>query len=64
MNYRGIEYTLKPAADGVWKYRFVMGRAVKSGRLKAVSDELAHARVQRRIDRQFRYLDEPYDASS
>jgi hypothetical protein len=56
MKYRGIEYSLKAVAEGVWRYNFVIGRAVKSGRLKVETEALAVARVQRRIDRQFRRL--------
>ena len=52
MNYKGIEYSLKLVKPGMWKYRFHIGRAIKTGRTKVSDEHLAIQRVEKRIDRE------------
>jgi hypothetical protein len=54
MDYRGIDFNLRPVRTGTWNYRFQMGRAVKSGKIKAVDQPLAILRVQKKISREIR----------
>jgi hypothetical protein len=54
MNYRGIDFDLRPLRTGTWSYRFQIGRAVKSGRIKAVDRSLAILSVQKKINREIR----------
>jgi hypothetical protein len=56
MKYRGINYSLKAAERTVWKYRFDVGRAVKSGRMRTEFRMAAIERVRRRIDRELRLV--------
>lgn len=58
MNYRDIDFNLRPVRTGTWSYRFQMGRAVKSGRVKAVDRSLAILSVQKKIDREIRRTQE------
>jgi DNA-binding response OmpR family regulator len=52
MNYKGIEYSLKPVAPGIWEYRFYIGRAIKTGTTKVSHEHLAIQRVEERIGRE------------
>jgi hypothetical protein len=52
MNYKAIEYSLKSVEPGIWKFRFRIGRAIKSGTTKASHEHLAIRRVEKRIDRE------------
>jgi hypothetical protein len=54
MDYRGIDFDLRLVRTGTWSYRFQMGRAVKSGRIKAVDRSLAILSVQKKINREIR----------
>jgi hypothetical protein len=54
MNYRGIDFDLRSVRAGTWSYRFQTGRAVKSGRIKAVDRSLAILSVQKKINREIR----------
>jgi hypothetical protein len=54
MDYRGIDFDLKPVRAGTWNYRFQMGRAVKTGKINAVDQPLAILRVQKKISREIR----------
>jgi hypothetical protein len=51
MVHNGVEFTVKIVKPGIWKYRFQIGRSIKSGRTKAALELLAIQRVQKRIDR-------------
>jgi DNA-binding response OmpR family regulator len=52
MNYKGIEYSLKPVEPGIWEYRFYIGRAIKTGSTKVSHEHLAIQRVEERIGRE------------
>ncbi len=52
MKYRGINYSLKSAGNGIWKYQFFIGRAGKAGHIKTDFEATAIERVRRRIDRE------------
>jgi hypothetical protein len=52
MNYKGIEFSLKSVEPGIWKYRFQVGRAIKTGATKVSHEHLAIQRVEKRIDRE------------
>jgi hypothetical protein len=54
MEYKGIEFSLKMIAPGIWKYRFQIGRAIKTGRTKATLEHRAIRSVHKRIDRQLK----------
>lgn len=54
MIYKGIEYTLTPAAPGVWKWQFRIGDKVVSGKTEAKLNLLAMRRIQLRIDRELK----------
>ena len=54
MRHRGIEFELKMIEPGIWKYRFQIGRAVKTGKTKAKVDLMAKRQVGKRIDRELR----------
>jgi hypothetical protein len=56
MNYKGIEYTIKMTEQGVWKYRFQIGRAIKVGATRAEIELVAVRRVQKRIDRELKIV--------
>ena len=51
MVHNGVEFTVKMVKPGIWRYRFQIGRLIKSGRTKAALELLAIQRVQKRIDR-------------
>jgi DNA-binding response OmpR family regulator len=51
-SYKGIEYSLKLVEPGVWEYRFHIGRAIKTGTTKVISQHLAIRRVEERIGRE------------
>jgi hypothetical protein len=54
MKYRNIEYELEMIAPRIWKYRFRIGRAVKSGTARADLRPSAIHRIKKRIDRELR----------
>ncbi len=55
MNHRGIEYTVTMATvPGVWKWQFRIGDEVKTGKTETRIEMLAIRRVQLRIDRELR----------
>jgi hypothetical protein len=54
MDYKGIDFNLRPVRTGTWNYRFQIGRAIKSGRIKAVDRSLAILSVQKKINREIR----------
>jgi hypothetical protein len=58
MDYKGIDFSLRPVRTGTWSYRFQIGRAVKSGRIKAVDRSLAIFSVQKKINREIRRTQE------
>jgi hypothetical protein len=58
MDYRGIDFDLRLVRTGAWSYRFQMGRAVKSGRIKAADHSLAILRLQKKINREIRRAQE------
>jgi hypothetical protein len=54
MTYKGIDYTLKMVAPGIWKYRFFIGRGIKIGTTKTGQESVAIQRTQKRIDRELK----------
>jgi hypothetical protein len=52
VDYKGIEFRLKMIQPNVWKYRFQIGRGIKSGRTKTALELLAIRNVHKRIDRE------------
>jgi hypothetical protein len=55
MNHRGIEYTVTMTmVPGVWKWQFRIGDEVKTGKTETRIEMLAIRRVQLRIDRELR----------
>ena len=59
MNHRGIEYTVTATSvPGVWKWQFRIGDEVKTGKTETRIDLLAIRRVQLRIDRELKKVQE------
>jgi hypothetical protein len=54
VDYKGIEFSLKMIGPSLWKYRFQIGRAIKTGRTKTALEHLAIRSVQTRIDRELK----------
>jgi hypothetical protein len=54
MNYKAIEYSLKLVEPGIWKYKFRIGRGIKTGTTKTKLDLVGIHRVQKRIDRELK----------
>jgi hypothetical protein len=55
MNHRGIEYTVTmTTVPGVWKWQFRIGDEVKTGKTETRIELLAIRRVQLRIDRELK----------
>ena len=55
MNHRGVEYTLTQSeTPGIWKWQFLIGDLVRSGRTEARLLLLAMRRVQLKIDRELK----------
>jgi hypothetical protein len=54
VDYKGIEFSLKMIEPGIWKYRFQLGRAIKTGRTKTTLELLAIRSVHTRIDRELK----------
>ena len=54
MDYKGIEFSLKMIEPGIWKYRFQIGRAIKTGRTKTAFEHSAIRSVHTRIDRELK----------
>jgi hypothetical protein len=53
VDYKG-EFSLKMIEPGIWKYRFQIGRAIKTGRTKATLEDLAIRSLHTRIDRELK----------
>jgi len=59
MNYRGVEYTVTmTTVPGVWRWQFRIGDEVKTGKTETRIDLLAIRRVQLRIDRELKKVQE------
>ena len=59
MNYRGVEYTVTmTTVPGVWKWQFRIGDEVKTGKTETRIDLLAIRRVQLRIDRELKKVED------
>jgi hypothetical protein len=59
MKYRGVEYTVTmTTVPGVWKWQFRIGDEVKTGKTETRIDLLAIRRVQLRIDRELKKVQE------
>ena len=55
MNHRGIEYTVTmTTVPGVWKWQFRIDDKVKTGKTETRIELLAIRRVQLRIDRELK----------
>jgi hypothetical protein len=55
--YKGIEYTISATDEpDIWRWRFEIGDAVRSGRTQTRLAELAARRVQSKIDAALRAL--------
>jgi hypothetical protein len=54
VDYKGIEFSLKMIEPGIWKYRFQIGRAIKTGRTKTTLEHLAIRSAHTRIDRELK----------
>jgi len=55
MNHRGIEYTVTmTTVPGIWKWQFRIDDKVKTGKTETRIDLLAIRRVQLRIDRELK----------
>jgi hypothetical protein len=54
MMHKGVEYTVTPAATGVWKWQFQIGDMIKTGKTEAKLQLLAIRRVQLRIDHELK----------
>jgi hypothetical protein len=55
MNHRGIEYAVTmTTVTGVWKWQFRIGDEVKTGKTETRIELLAIRRVQLRIDRELK----------
>jgi hypothetical protein len=54
MIHKGVEYTVTPAAPGIWKWQFQIGDTIKTGKTEAKLQLLAIRRVQLRIDRELK----------
>jgi hypothetical protein len=55
--YKGIQYTISPTEEpDIWRWRFEIGEAVKSGKTQTRLAELAARRVQSKIDAALRLL--------
>ena len=54
MTYKGVEYTVKAVAPGIWKWQFRIGDKVVAGKTEARLNLLAIRRVQMRIDRELK----------
>jgi hypothetical protein len=54
MIYKGVEFTVTPVAPGIWKWQFLLGDRVVTGKTEAKLNLLAIRRVQLRIDRELK----------
>ena len=54
MIYKGVEYTVTPAAPGIWNWQIRIGDRVVNGKTEARLNLLAIRRVQLRIDRELK----------
>lgn len=59
MNHKGVDYTLKLLEPGIWQYKFLIGRAIKTGTTKSKLELVAIRRVQKRIDRELQNAEPP-----
>lgn len=58
MIHKGIEFTVTPAAAGLWNWQFRIGEQTKTGKTEAKMQLLAIRRVQLRIDRELKKADD------
>jgi hypothetical protein len=59
MNHKGIEFTVaKTAVPDVWQWQFRIGDKLKSGKTETKIDLLAIRRVQLRIDRELKAVEQ------
>jgi hypothetical protein len=56
MIHKGVEYTVKAVAPGIWKWQFQIGDRVVAGKTEAKLNLLAMRRVQQRIDRELKKI--------
>ena len=56
MIHKGIEFSVTQAAAGVWSWRFQIGERVFTGKTEAKLNLLAIRRVQLRIDRELKKI--------
>lgn len=55
MIHKGIEFTVVATeVSGIWRWRFVVNGAIKTGRTEARLELLAIRRVKLRIDRELK----------
>jgi hypothetical protein len=54
MIHKGIEFSVTQVAVGVWKWRFQIGERVFTGKTETKLNLLAIRRVQLRIDRELK----------
>ncbi|MFB9262995.1 hypothetical protein ACFFWD_07380 [Bradyrhizobium erythrophlei] len=56
MIHKGVEFSITQAAPGIWKWRFQIGDRIVTGKTEAKLNLLAIRRVQLRIDRELKKL--------
>ena len=54
MEHRGVQYTVTEVEPGLWKWRFVLGGRIRTGRTRTNIAILAAKRVSLVIDREQR----------
>jgi hypothetical protein len=57
MEHRGVEYRLRRAGSGLWKWRFRLGEKDFAGRTRTNLQLMAERRVTMRIDRELKARD-------
>ena len=62
MTYKGVEFTVTAVAPGIWKWQFLIGDKVVTGRTEAKLNLLAIRRVQLRINRELKKAEQESDA--
>lgn len=59
MNHRGVEFTIaKTALPGIWQWEFRIGDETRTGKTETKIDLLAIRRVQLRIDRELKAMEQ------
>lgn len=58
MIHKGVEFSITQAAPGIWKWRFQIGDRIVTGKTEAKLNLLAIRRVQLRIDRELKKLEQ------